>query len=89
MIFRCVRLRIECNRGWQQKPNEFKYDSIFQFWLQLETNIWRSKNTESLIKNLGKGETANYNGCRECSICLGSVLVGQPLFFFLFFFFFF
>ncbi|KAJ0418400.1 hypothetical protein BJY00DRAFT_178836 [Aspergillus carlsbadensis] len=56
MIFRCVRLRIECNRGWQQKPNEF------------------NKNTESLIKNLGKGEAANYNGCRECSICLGSVL---------------
>ncbi|KAL2815155.1 hypothetical protein BJX63DRAFT_170811 [Aspergillus granulosus] len=56
MIFRCVRLRIECNRGWQQQPNEF------------------NKNTESLIKNLGKGEAADYNGCRECSICLGSVL---------------
>lgn len=25
MIFRCVRIRIECNRGWQQQPNEFKY----------------------------------------------------------------
>ncbi|KAL2838824.1 hypothetical protein BJY01DRAFT_219756 [Aspergillus pseudoustus] len=56
MIFRCVRLRIECNRGWQQQPNEF------------------NKNTESLIKNLGKGEAVDYNGCRECSICLGSVL---------------
>ncbi|KAJ5367580.1 hypothetical protein N7541_001521 [Penicillium brevicompactum] len=56
MIFRCVRIRIECNRSWQQKPNEF------------------NKNTESLIKNLGKGETADYSGCRECSICLGSVL---------------
>ncbi|KAK6814484.1 FHA domain protein [Aspergillus parasiticus SU-1] len=56
MIFRCVRIRIECNRSWQQQPNEF------------------NKNTESLIKNLGKGETADYSGCRECSICLGSVL---------------
>ncbi|RJE18875.1 FHA domain protein [Aspergillus sclerotialis] len=56
MIFRCVRMRIECNRAWQQRPNEF------------------NKNTESLIKNLGKGETADYSGCRECSICLGSVL---------------
>jgi pSer/pThr/pTyr-binding forkhead associated (FHA) protein len=26
MIFRCVRIRIECNRSWQQQPNEFKYD---------------------------------------------------------------
>lgn len=56
MIFRCVRIRIECNRSWQQQPNEF------------------NKNTESLIRNLGKGETADYSGCRECSICLGSVL---------------
>lgn len=25
MIFRCVRMRVECNRSWQQQPNEFKY----------------------------------------------------------------
>ncbi|TQB68986.1 hypothetical protein MPDQ_002449 [Monascus purpureus] len=56
MIFRCVRIRIECNRSWQQQPNEF------------------NKNTESLIRNLGKGGAADYAGCRECSICLGSVL---------------
>ncbi|KAL2000529.1 hypothetical protein VTN02DRAFT_2969 [Thermoascus thermophilus] len=56
MIFRCVRIRIECNRTWQQRPNEF------------------NKNTESLIRNLGKGNNADYAGCRECSICLGSVL---------------
>ncbi|EAA57591.1 hypothetical protein AN6908.2 [Aspergillus nidulans FGSC A4] len=56
MIFRCVRIRVECNRSWQQQPNEF------------------NKNTESLIRNLGKGDTADYSGCRECSICLGSVL---------------
>ncbi|OKL58131.1 hypothetical protein UA08_06577 [Talaromyces atroroseus] len=57
MIFRCVRIRIECNRTWQQRPNEF------------------NKNTESLINNLGKGKAATeFAGCRECSICLGSVL---------------
>ncbi|PGH03238.1 hypothetical protein AJ79_07433 [Helicocarpus griseus UAMH5409] len=57
MIFRCVRIRIECNRTWQQKANEF------------------NKNTASLINNLGKGNNAaDYAGCRECSICLGSVL---------------
>lgn len=38
-----------------------------------------SKNTESLIRNLGKGDTADYEGCRECSICLGSVLVSGVL----------
>lgn len=25
MIFRCVRMRIECNRMWQKKANVFKY----------------------------------------------------------------
>lgn len=24
MIFRCVKIRIECNRSWQQRPNKFK-----------------------------------------------------------------
>ncbi|KAK2748119.1 hypothetical protein FQN57_001243 [Myotisia sp. PD_48] len=56
MIFRCVRIRIECNRMWQRRANEF------------------NKNTEALINNLGKGGNTDYAGCRECSICLGSVL---------------
>lgn len=25
MIFRCVKIRIECNRGWQKALNNFKY----------------------------------------------------------------
>jgi pSer/pThr/pTyr-binding forkhead associated (FHA) protein len=25
MIYRCVKMRIELNRGWQAKPNTFKY----------------------------------------------------------------
>ena len=29
MIFRCVRIRVECNRSWQQRPNEFKYVHVF------------------------------------------------------------
>lgn len=37
-----------------------------------------SKNTETLINNLGKGKAAaDFAGCRECSICLGSVLVSR------------
>jgi len=27
MIFRCVKIRVECNRGWQQGLNNFKYVS--------------------------------------------------------------
>jgi pSer/pThr/pTyr-binding forkhead associated (FHA) protein len=25
MIFRCVKMRVELNRNWQNKPNTFKY----------------------------------------------------------------
>ena len=25
MIFRCVKMRVECNRGWQKELNNFKY----------------------------------------------------------------
>ena len=35
MIFRCVRIRVECNRSWQQQPNEFKYVSILSFFRDL------------------------------------------------------
>ncbi|KMU89102.1 dma1 [Coccidioides immitis H538.4] len=31
MIFRCVRIRIECNRTWQRGPNEFNRDLINVF----------------------------------------------------------
>ena len=28
MIFRCVKIRVECNRGWQKGLNNFKYASM-------------------------------------------------------------
>lgn len=28
MIFRCVKIRIECNRAWQKRPNNFKYATL-------------------------------------------------------------
>jgi E3 ubiquitin-protein ligase DMA1/2 len=28
MIFRCVKMRVEINRGWQNKPNAFKYEIL-------------------------------------------------------------
>lgn len=44
MIFRCVRIRIECNRSWQQQPNEFKYVFSFCHLLaSLDLNILLTK----------------------------------------------
>ena len=33
MIFRCVKIRVECNRGWQQGLNNFKYVCIPMAWV--------------------------------------------------------
>lgn len=33
MIYRCVKMRIELNRGWQSKPNTFKYASSYASYL--------------------------------------------------------
>jgi pSer/pThr/pTyr-binding forkhead associated (FHA) protein len=30
MIFRCVKIRVECNRGWQQGLNKFKYECSYR-----------------------------------------------------------
>ena len=32
MIFRCVKIRIECNRSWQKGLNNFKFVSVPCFW---------------------------------------------------------
>lgn len=29
MIFRCVKIRVECNRGWQKQLNNYKYGECF------------------------------------------------------------
>ena len=34
MIFRCVKIRIECNRSWQKRPNNYKYAvDATQVWI--------------------------------------------------------
>lgn len=54
MIFRCVRIRIECNRSWQQQPNEFKWDLTYcpECYVVL-TNI-PAKTQKALLKTWAK-----------------------------------
>ena len=37
MIFRCVKIRLECNRGWQKELNAFKY--VFYIIIPISTLI--------------------------------------------------
>ncbi|KAL2357626.1 hypothetical protein BJ546DRAFT_1058201 [Cryomyces antarcticus] len=67
MIFRCVKIRIECNRGWQKGLNNF--------------NKSTHKRLRNLAKaGSSKDADAASNHSSECSICLMSVAPCQSLF---------
>lgn len=51
MIFRCVKIRIECNRSWQKRPNHFKYVKPWFFfslpfgWSQLIVPLFQHESS--------------------------------------------
>ncbi|CAI6310858.1 unnamed protein product [Periconia digitata] len=65
MIFRCVKIRIECNRGWQQALNTF--------------NKQTHQRLRNLGKSRKDGDNASMHSS-ECSICLMSIAPCQSLF---------
>ncbi|KAF9732743.1 hypothetical protein PMIN06_007086 [Paraphaeosphaeria minitans] len=65
MIFRCVKIRIECNRGWQQALNAF--------------NKQTHQRLRNLGKARKDGDNASTH-TSECSICLMSIAPCQSLF---------
>lgn len=81
MIFRCVKIRVECNRAWQKGLNNFKYVlGIPSFKPRGILLRFCSMNTHKRLRNLAKlapskdGDAASTH-TSECSICLMSVAV--------------
>ncbi|KAH0547568.1 hypothetical protein FGG08_000293 [Glutinoglossum americanum] len=69
MIFRCVKIRVECNRGWQKGLNSFN----------LNTHK-RLRNLGKAVSGSRKdGDNASTH-TSECSICLMSIAPCQSLF---------
>ncbi|KYK61841.1 FHA domain containing protein [Drechmeria coniospora] len=64
MIFRCVKMRLELNRGWQNKPNTF--------------NVAAHKRLRTMASN-GAASTVSSTS-QDCSICLNSIAPCQSLF---------
>lgn len=79
MIFRCVKIRIECNRSWQKSLNEFKYEYPNEVPYHKLT-LCCSMTTHKRIRALGKtdakkdSDTASTHSS-ECAICLMSIAV--------------
>ncbi|EON69982.1 hypothetical protein W97_09247 [Coniosporium apollinis CBS 100218] len=68
MIFRCVKIRIECNRGWQQRLNTFNKSTHDQI--------------RALAKGGRKDRSSDTSSTHssECAICLNSIAPCQSLF---------
>ncbi|KAI9847668.1 MAG: hypothetical protein M1838_000814 [Thelocarpon superellum] len=64
MIFRCVKIRVECNRGWQKALNNFN------------TTTHKRLRDLAAVTTDSKGITPS----SECSICLFSIAPCQSLF---------
>ncbi|KZZ93858.1 FHA domain containing protein [Moelleriella libera RCEF 2490] len=64
-IFRCVKMRLELNRGWQNKPNPF--------------NMAAHKKLQDLFKSTKAPRSSNSDS-QDCSICLNSIAPCQSLF---------
>ncbi|KAK0825160.1 hypothetical protein LTR73_007114 [Friedmanniomyces endolithicus] len=71
VIFRCVKIRIECNRGWQKSLNA--YNTTAHKRLLKNTGVLKRKGARD-------SDAASVNSSSECSICLNPVAPCQALF---------
>ena len=81
LIFRCVKMRVECNRGWQKGLNTFNTSAHKRILKNVtaragkKTGAKRSKN-----KPRDSDADAASTNSSECSICLNPVAPCQALF---------
>ncbi|KAH8599727.1 hypothetical protein B0O99DRAFT_682959 [Bisporella sp. PMI_857] len=66
MIFRCVKIRVELNKGWQQTPNSF--------------NVQSHKRLRELRELNNQGKSSVGGSPQDCSICLNAIAPCQSLF---------
>ncbi|KAF2161367.1 hypothetical protein M409DRAFT_59083 [Zasmidium cellare ATCC 36951] len=67
LIFRCVKIRVECNRGWQKSLNSFNTAAHKRLF-------------KSALKTKNRDSDAMSVNSSECSICLNPVAPCQALF---------
>ena len=70
IIFRCVKIRVECNRGWQKSLNNFNTSA--------HKKLFKSNSAGADTKTR-QSDAASVN-TNECSICLNPVAPCQALF---------
>ncbi|EGF98650.1 uncharacterized protein MELLADRAFT_95497 [Melampsora larici-populina 98AG31] len=79
-IYRCVKMRVELNRGWQRAANNFNQQALAQLRaLGGESNISDS-NSSANKANKDPSKPEPLKPVSDCCICLFGVTVCQALF---------
>ena len=76
MIFRCVKIRIELNKGWQITPSSFKYVSEYTTSSESGLTSYSVQSHKRLQELNNHGKPATGSSSQDCSICLGPIAVG-------------
>ncbi|CEH17592.1 cytoplasm protein [Ceraceosorus bombacis] len=81
-IYRCVKMRVELNRGWQRAANEFNMSALRQLRALQGTPMESAKAKTPAIATTGPQPPTNRQSMSvtDCCICLFSVTVCQSLF---------
>ncbi|PWN46143.1 hypothetical protein IE81DRAFT_284603, partial [Ceraceosorus guamensis] len=81
-IYRCVKMRVELNRGWQRAANEFNMSALRQLRALQGTPMESAKAKPPAIATTGPQPPTNRQSMSvtDCCICLFSVTVCQSLF---------
>jgi pSer/pThr/pTyr-binding forkhead associated (FHA) protein len=79
MIFRCVKIRVELNKGWQHGPSSFKY-VISSMTISTPLSFFSVQSHKRLRELNSVGKPAGTS--QDCSICLGAIAVGFCTLFF-------
>ena len=76
MIFRCVKIRVDLNKGWQPGPSSFKY--VMSLHLLLWVLISGSVQSHKRLRELSsQGKPTTSSSSQDCSICLGPIAVSH------------
>ncbi|KAH9815496.1 hypothetical protein DFH28DRAFT_1082321 [Melampsora americana] len=80
-IYRCVKMRVELNRGWQRTANNFNQQALAQLRaLGGDSNLSERNSTTENKSNKDSSKSEPLKPVSDCCICLFGVTVCQALF---------
>ncbi|KAI8461785.1 hypothetical protein BY996DRAFT_4573043 [Phakopsora pachyrhizi] len=80
-IYRCVKMRVELNRGWQRSANAFNQQALSQLRsLGVQGSTATSAGSNQNKDGISDGKVEPPKAVSDCCICLFGVTVCQALF---------